>query len=142
MRPETIFDVFKPFTARHLLDAMTRQRFHIEYNTARSGGTHGEGAGMFHFSPSAWLVALGIFLTAGGTIACIAGRCAADSGCLWCQRLYTACLVTLGACTLMAVRQQDGTWVLHAIAYAGLILVATCETQPRMDHPPHKFINH
>ena len=66
-----------------------------------------------------------------GGVTLVLGCCACDERCrLWLQRIYTACLVTVGACTLISVGRQDAAWVLSALAYAGLTVGATWERTP------------
>lgn len=67
-------------------------------------------------------------LSAVGLTAMVLGvRCRHQRRQRVCQRLYTVCLVCIGACTLLAVGRQDAIWICGAVAYAGLAVGATVE---------------
>lgn len=79
-------------------------------------------------SISGMLIGGSLLLTACGLLSLVLSCCAAeDRSRLYFQRVYTICLVTVGACTLWAVGQQDACWVISALAYAGLAVGATWE---------------
>lgn len=88
--------------------------------------------------PSVCWAALSLVLAVGGTTALVAGRAASECRWLWFHRLYTACLVCVGACTLVGLGHRDSCWVLSALAYAGLTLAATWERQEltQVGEPP------
>lgn len=44
-----------------------------------------------------------------------------------CQRAFVTCLVGVGACTMLALGRQEGSWICGAVAYAGLAVAATID---------------
>ena len=63
----------------------------------------------------------------GGCSVIGAVRWSSDRRAVAFQRLFTICLVGLGACTLFAVGQERSWWILGAFVFGLLSVAATAE---------------